>query len=82
MPRYRFHCTNGAECVLDTVGADVRAPDRLATRAAQIAREVMRTVSDHTEWSHWRVTVHDFAGRRVLLQPFVGPGAGLPKATS
>ncbi|GJE03749.1 DUF6894 family protein [Methylobacterium isbiliense] len=82
MPRYRFHCTNGAECVLDTVGAEVRAPERLATQAAQIARKVMHSLSGRSDWSQWRVTVHDLTGRRVLLQPFVMPGAGSPVAAA
>ncbi|WP_336492368.1 DUF6894 family protein [Methylobacterium nigriterrae] len=70
MARYRFHCTNGHECVLDVEGADVRAPARLASRARQVARTVMRSLDDGADWSGWRVTVHDLKGRRVLLQPF------------
>ncbi|MFC6048669.1 DUF6894 family protein, partial [Methylobacterium hispanicum] len=42
MARYRFHCTNGYECVFDAEGADVRAPARLAERARRVAQGVMR----------------------------------------
>jgi hypothetical protein len=72
MARYRFHCTNGTECVLDAKGADVRAPARLVDRARRVARDVMRDLDAQTDWSEWRVTVHDLKGRRVLLQPFPG----------
>ena len=43
MARYRFHCTNGSECFFDARGTDIRVPARLATRAQQVARAVMRT---------------------------------------
>jgi hypothetical protein len=70
MARYRFHCTNGSECVFDAEGAEIRVPARLPLRAEKVARSVMRTLGDGTDWSEWRVTVHDLKGRRVWLQPF------------
>lgn len=72
MARYRFHCTNGYECVFDAKGAEVRAPGRLVDRARRVAQDVMRDLDARTDWSEWRVTVHDLKGRRVLLQPFPG----------
>ena len=78
MARYRFHSTNGSECVFDAEGAEIRAPARLPLRAEQVAREVMRTLEDETDWSEWRVTVHDLKGRRVLLQPFASVAGGMP----
>ncbi len=72
MARYRFHCTNGTECVFDAKGAEVRAPERLVVRARRVAQDVMRDLDAGTDWSEWRVTVHDLKGRRVLLQPFPG----------
>ena len=71
MARYRFHCTNGNDCVFDAQGSDIRVPTRLTNRAQQVAREVMRTLEDRADWSEWRVTVCDLKGRRVLVQPFV-----------
>lgn len=70
MARYRFHCTNGVECVLDTKGSDIRAFGRLRSRAEQVALDVIRAMEDRTDWSDWRVTVHDLEGRRILLHPF------------
>ncbi|GJD51424.1 hypothetical protein OPKNFCMD_4178 [Methylobacterium crusticola] len=75
MARYRFHCTNGSECVLDTTGAVVRNPGRLALRAREVARDVMRSLDDRADWSEWRVTVHDLSGRRVLQQAFAAAGS-------
>jgi len=70
MARYRFHCTNGSECFFDVRGTDIRVPARLAIRAQQVAREVMRTRVEVADWSDWRVAVCDLKGRRVLVQPF------------
>lgn len=71
MARYRFHATNGYECVFDAKGKDIRVPERLVRRADAVAREVMRRLTDQEDWSEWHVSVHDLAGRRVLTKPFV-----------
>lgn len=70
MARYRFHCTNGRECVFDAVGNDIRAPHRLERRAEAVARDVMRSLGEAGNWAEWHVTVHDLRGRRVLVRPF------------
>lgn len=70
MARYRFHCTNGLECVFDARGTEVRASARLIERACKVAADVRRTLANRTDWSEWRVSVHDLTGRRVLVQPF------------
>jgi hypothetical protein len=71
MARYRFHATNGLECVFDARGKDIRVPERLVRRADEVAQEVMRSLDDRENWSDWHVSVHDLSGRRVLVQPFV-----------
>jgi len=71
MARYRFHCTNGHECVFDGEGEVIRLPTRLDVRARQVAHSLMRSFPDQTDWSKRHVTVHDLNGRRVLLQRFV-----------
>jgi hypothetical protein len=78
MARYRFHCTNGHECIFDATGAELRLPGSLAGRADQVARKAMCTLDDRTDWSDWRVVVCDLKGRRVLLQPFVPTGEKRP----
>ncbi|MGH1570685.1 DUF6894 family protein [Methylobacterium sp. P31] len=70
MARYRFHCTNGLECVFDARGTEVRATSRLIARARQVAADVRLSLANRTDWSEWRVSVHDLTGRRVLVQPF------------
>ncbi len=80
MARYRFHCTNGLECVFDARGAEIRAAGRLTVRARRVAADVMRSLSDRTDWSDWRVSVHDLSGRRVLVEPFRQPVAERPLA--
>ena len=70
MARYRFHCTNGLECVFDARGTKVRAAGRLGARAERVAADVRRTLANRTDWAEWRVSVHDLTGRRVLVQPF------------
>jgi hypothetical protein len=71
MARYRFHCTNGVECVFDDIRNDIRVPDRLTRRAEQVAQDVMRSLNDQADWSEWHVSVHNLNGRRVLVKPFV-----------
>ncbi|MBE7248161.1 MAG: hypothetical protein INR63_24715 [Actinomycetospora chiangmaiensis] len=70
MARYRFHCTNGLECVFDARGREVRASSRLVERARQVAADVRRSLANRSDWAEWRVSVHDLTGRRVLVQPF------------
>ncbi|MDV2985411.1 UNVERIFIED_CONTAM: hypothetical protein Q9R58_13905 [Methylobacteriaceae bacterium AG10] len=71
MARYRFHATNGYECVFDARGKDIRVPERLVRRADEVAQEVMSSLAGREDWSEWHVTVHDREGRRVLVKPFV-----------
>ena len=71
MARYRFHATNGTECVFDAQGKDIRVPDRLVRRADEVAQAVMSSLAVREDWSEWHVTVHDLSGRRVLVRPFV-----------
>ena len=78
MAHYRFHCTNGSECFFDARGTDIRVPARLAIRAQQVAREVMRSRVAAQDWSDWRVAVCDLKGRRVLVQPFRSDGEDRP----
>jgi hypothetical protein len=69
MARYRFHCTNGLECVFDAIGEDIRVPERLTRRATQVARDVMRSLDDQADGSEWHVSVHELSGRSVLVHP-------------
>jgi hypothetical protein len=71
MARYRFHATNGYECVFDAQGKEIRVPERLVRRADEVVQEVMSRLADREDWSEWHVTVHDLSGRRVLVRPFV-----------
>ena len=71
MARYRFHATNGSACVFDSVGKDVRSPERLKRRAVEVAQDVMGSLGEQENWSEWCVSVHDLSGRRILVQPFV-----------
>lgn len=80
MARYRFHATNGSACVFDTVGKDVRSPERLTRRAAEVAKNVMGSLNDRKDWSEWCVSVHDLKGRRVLMQPFMARADGMAQA--
>ncbi|MCF4127736.1 DUF6894 family protein [Methylobacterium sp. SyP6R] len=70
MTRYRFHCTNGSECVLDAEGSLVRSPMALARHARAVAEAAMRSL-DVDDWAEWRVSVHDLTGKRVWVEPFV-----------
>ncbi len=77
MTRYRFHCTNGSECILDAEGTLLRGPAALARRARQVAEAAMRSLGAQADWSEWQVSVHDLTGRRVWVEPFVAQEAAL-----
>jgi hypothetical protein len=81
MARYRFHCTNGLECVFDAVGNDIRLLERLPERAEKVAQRVMRSSNDQEDWSQWHVSVHDLSGRQVLVQPFALHAGELSQAS-
>ena len=68
MARYRFYCTNGLQCVLDTIGCEIRRPARLPETARAAADHVMATLALQTDWQDWQVSVHDLSGRRVFVQ--------------
>lgn len=70
MARYRFHCTNGSECVFDAHGQVVRRPAHLAGHADQVAGAVMGRLGPDADWSAWQVSVHDLEGRQVLVRAF------------
>jgi hypothetical protein len=74
MTRYRFHCTNGSECILDAEGTLVRGSSALARRARQVAEATMRSLGEDADWAGWQVSVHDLTGRRVWVEPFVTRG--------
>ncbi|ACL60061.1 DUF6894 family protein [Methylobacterium nodulans] len=78
MATYRFHCTNGLECLLDAEGQRVRPGESIRRRAAQVAEGVRRRFGG--DWSDWSVTVHDLEGRQVLLLPFGAEAAGMALA--
>ena len=80
MAHYRFHATNGYAFVLDSVGKDVRRPERMMRRAAEVAESVMGNLDGQEDWSEWSVSVHDLNGRRVLVQPFVSTTANVAQA--
>ncbi|TGE01775.1 DUF6894 family protein [Methylobacterium nonmethylotrophicum] len=71
MTRYRFHCTNGSECILDAEGSLVRGPEALARRAREVAEAAKGNLGAGADWAAWQVSVHDLTGRRVWVEPFV-----------
>ncbi|MBK3397236.1 MULTISPECIES: hypothetical protein [Methylobacterium] len=77
MTRYRFHCTNGSECILDAEGSLVRGPGALARRARQIAAAAMASLDPGDDGAGWRVSVHDLGGRQVWVEPFAVQGTAL-----
>ncbi|BCM86216.1 hypothetical protein NS228_19055 [Methylobacterium indicum] len=70
MTRYRFHCTNGSECILDAEGSLVHGPAALGRRARQVAAAALASLGPGDDGAGWRVSVHDLAGRQVWVEPF------------
>ena len=69
MPIHYFHCTDGRELVLDTVGRRT-SRRRVEPVAAQVAGRLMREASSSARWSEWLVTVQDQKVSLVTVVPF------------
>lgn len=67
--RYRFHCTDGHDAVLDRGGRLVPGEYRLRAYAVQAACAVMACDAG-LDWSDWIVDMHDARGRRYLMLGF------------
>lgn len=68
MSVHYFHCTDGADLIVDRDGRDADG-DELIGRAREVAGEIMRAVPAFTEWGAWAVHVYD-AGGEVAIVPF------------
>lgn len=69
-----FHCTDGADLIVDRQGREAREADGVLGRAREVAAEIMRAVPAFREWENWAVHVYDAQGE-VAIVPFAEPPA-------
>src|SRR4051812_26133781 len=65
LARYRLHCTNGVDFVVDKVGVDMADYENLARVAFGSALGLMRSLPSYRDWASWVVAVHDEDGYQV-----------------
>lgn len=68
--RYRFHCTDGHDAVIDRSGRAIGRQILVKRHAERVARTMMEASDSRIDWSGWIVDVHDAQGRRALALPF------------
>ena len=64
-----FHCTDGADLIVDRTGRETGSPSQLGGLARAVADEIMAAVPAHGEWTDWAVHVYDERGE-VAIVPF------------
>jgi hypothetical protein len=69
MPTYFFHCTDGADLILDRTGREVEDFE-LDSTAMGVAEDVAFRLPASFDWSGWVVSVYDADGRQVAIVPF------------
>ena len=69
MPTYFFHCTDGADLILDRTGREV-GDFELDSTAIAVAEEASFRLPASFDWSGWVVSVYDADGRQVAVVPF------------
>ena len=69
MSVHYFHCTDGADLIVDREGREAGDGKELIGRARDVAGEIMRAVPDFHEWEDWAVHVYDGRGE-VAIVPF------------
>jgi hypothetical protein len=68
MPRY-FHCTDGADLVLDRTGREAERSE-LDSTAMAVTEDVAFRLPASFDWSGWVVFVYDAGVRQVAVVPF------------
>ena len=70
MSRYFFHCTDGADFILDRHGRTLSSDEQALGHGLLVAEKIMRDLSDYEEWSAWTVCVYDSEQRVIGTVPF------------
>lgn len=68
--RYRFHCTDGREVIVDRRGRFLRNVELIWLHAERVAHEHMASGNGKLDWAGWIVDVHDQKGRHALTLAF------------
>jgi hypothetical protein len=70
MAKYHFHCTDGADFLLDREGRRLTSDSDLLWHGLRKAAELMQRVPDYDGWASWLVCVHSEHGCLVETIPF------------
>jgi hypothetical protein len=67
-----FHCTDGADLVVDQQGQAARDLDDVYGRAAMVAQSLMGRLPDYGDWWGWNIHIYDEVGE-IDIVPFPVP---------
>ena len=67
--KYYFHCSDGADLIVDRQGLESTKPELLWT-ALRTAAGLMSELPSYDGWSDWVVAIHDERGSLVETVPF------------
>jgi len=70
MARYFFHCTDGADFMLDRRGYKAADDAQALGQALLVAERAMRELPDYEDWASWVVCVYDDEQRMIATVPF------------
>ena len=70
MARYFFHCTDGADLLLDRHGIKAASDAQALGEALLAAEKAMRELPDYQDWASWLVCVYNDEQRMIATVPF------------
>src|SRR5688500_18970309 len=73
MARYFFHCTDGADFMLDRRGSKAADGAQALGQALLVAERTMCELPDYEDWASWVVCVYDDEQRMIATVPFAMP---------
>ena len=70
MACYFFHCTDGADLLLDHRGIKAASDAQVLGEALLVAEKAMRELPDYEDWASWLVCVYNDEQRMIATVPF------------
>ena len=69
MAIHHFHCTDGADLIIDREGRVTAGLDEVYGAAREAAERLVRALPSYADWSNWMVCIYDELGQ-VDVVPF------------
>jgi hypothetical protein len=70
MLRYHYHCTDGADLIIDRRGRTAANDEQARREAVLVAERVIRELPEYDQWGSWVVCVYDNEQCMIGTVPF------------